>query len=47
MSHALPLGLLVHLEVVLVEAPVIELGGPLPPPGNILPAIVAPSDVRL
>ena len=49
MSHALPLGLLVLLEVVLVEAPqvgdhapIVELGGHLPPPGNILPTIVAP-----
>ena len=45
-SNALPLGLLVLLEVVLVEAlqvgdhaPVVELGGHLPPPEMFFPQL--------
>ena len=51
---ALPLGLLVLVEAVLVQAPevgyhatVVQLGGPLLPPGNGFSTLVAPSNVRL
>ena len=51
---ALPLGLLVLGELILVEgpqvgdhAPVVELDGPLLLQGNVLSASVAASDVRL
>ena len=51
---ALPLGLLVLVEVVLVQAPevgyhatVVQLGGPLLPPGNGFSTLIAPSNVRL
>ena len=50
MSNVLPLGLLVLLEAVLPQvgdhAPIVKLGGPLPPQGNVLPTIVAPSNAR-
>ena len=51
---ALPLGLLILFKAVLVQAPevgyhapVVQLGGPLLPPGNGFSTLVAPSNVRL